>query len=78
MHDVGNCSLIYLYSNLFQEEGLRSRMAFDTRSRGTSAKPVETEHHRLPAKQQLMFSNTFAALAFIIFLIGLYVGKFML
>lgn len=62
-------------SNLLQEEGLRSRVAYDTRSRGTSAKPSETELHQMPAKQQLAITNFHVALAIVVFLCGLYIGK---
>lgn len=63
-------------NSALKEEGLRSRVAYDTRSRGTSAKPVETELHQMPAKQQLAFSNVQFALAIVVFLCGLYIGKF--
>lgn len=60
-----------------KEECLRSRVAYDTRSRGTSVKPAET-NLQVATKPQLQLSNSFMAIAVIIFLLGIYVGNYIL
>ncbi|GFT65080.1 vesicle-associated membrane protein-associated protein A [Nephila pilipes] len=59
-----------------KEEGLRLRRAYDSRSKGTSAKP-ESELHQSSAKKQLP-SNYLAVIAVLIFFLGLYIGKVVL
>ncbi|PRD26652.1 UNVERIFIED_CONTAM: Vesicle-associated membrane protein-associated protein A [Trichonephila clavipes] len=59
-----------------KEEGLRLRRAYDSRSKGTSAKP-ESELHQSSAKKQLS-SNYLAVIAILIFFLGFYIGKIVL
>lgn len=65
-------------NSYLKEHGLRSRLAYDSRSRGTSAKSVETELQQIPSKQPIVFSSSFVAITIVVFLCGLYLGKFIL
>ncbi|XP_015911183.1 vesicle-associated membrane protein-associated protein B/C [Parasteatoda tepidariorum] len=62
-----------------KEEGLRQRVAQDTRTRGTSAKPYDTDsHHSTSSGNKLGLSNYLFIISFFIFLLGIYIGKYVL
>lgn len=58
-------------------EGLRSRMAYDSRTKATSAKPQEPEFIHSPANK-LGFSNYLIVISIFILFLGLYIGKYIL
>ncbi|KAG8197023.1 hypothetical protein JTE90_004294 [Oedothorax gibbosus] len=57
-----------------KEEGLRSRVAQDTRIRATSAKPSEPESLSQNASKPLA-SNYLVLIAVLVLLLGIYIGK---
>ncbi|GBM73651.1 Vesicle-associated membrane protein/synaptobrevin-binding protein [Araneus ventricosus] len=59
-----------------KEEGLRLRRMYDSRTKATSAKP-ESEMHHSSVKKQL-FSNYLLVIAIFIFILGFFIGKFIL
>ncbi|XP_054716042.1 vesicle-associated membrane protein-associated protein B/C-like [Uloborus diversus] len=58
-----------------KEECLRFRVAYDSRSKGTSAQPSEIESSVSPANQQIGIPTYLIVLSVVIFLIGIFLGR---